>query len=274
MGYDGDTERMVAANRANWDERVPIHVGSAFYGGRPGEGWFADYEWADLGDLAGTDLVHLQCHLGGETLALARRGARAVGLDFSGASVRAARRLAADAGVAVEFVEADVHDAPAALGGRRFDTVYTGKGALCYVPDLDRWAAVVADLLRPGGVLYVVEFHPLLYSFGVLPGPDDSGDLVLRGDFLGGGGVQERVGTYTDGPGLTEHPVSYEWRHDLGAVVTALAGAGLRVERLRESEWLPWPRWPSMVTDGQGWFRLPDGQPRVPLFYALLATRG
>lgn len=271
MDLNTDNERLIRANQANWDERVPIHTSSAFYGNRPTEGSFAEFEWTDLGELGGTDVVHLMCHLGAETIAFARRGARVVGLDISAESMRVARSNAADAGVDVDYVAADVYDAVAAVGERRFDTVYTGRGALCYLPDLDRWASVVADLLRPGGALYVVEFHPLLYSLGILDSPSE--ELLLHDDFLGGGGVKERLGTYADGPALTEHPTSYEWRHDIGAVINALVGAGLRIERLRESELLPWPRWSSMITSGDGWFRLPEGQPRLPLLYALRARK-
>ena len=271
---------MIAANRANWDARAPIHLASAFYGldgSRPAESWFADYEWADLGDLRGAALLHLQCHLGTETVAFAAKGARVTGLDFSGESIARARGLAADRGLEIDYVEADVHDARAAVDGE-FDIVYTGKGSLCYLPDLDRWAGVVRDLLKPGGALYVVEFHPLLYSLGVVPVGDEGGDgeeLTLRGDYLGGGEPEERdaTRTYTDGPPLAEGTASYEWRHDIGEVVTALTGAGLRIDRVREDDRLPWPRWSSMRQGDDGWFALPAGAPRIPLFYAVKAIR-
>jgi SAM-dependent methyltransferase len=268
---------MMLANQANWDQRTPIHLASAFYGvdgGRDPDSWFADYEWVDLGALEGADLLHLQCHLGVESIALARRGARVVGLDISGESVVQARGVARRHGVDVEYVQANVYDAVDALGGRQFDVIYTGKGAVCYLPDLDLWAEVLRRLLRPGGTFYVVEFHPLLYSLGVVPPAGGGGqELLLRNDFLGGRGVEERDGrfTYTDGPPLADAHVAYEWRHEIGAVVNALVGAGLRIERLRESEWLPWPRWPGMVQGEDGWFRLPDALPRIPLLYALTA---
>lgn len=275
---DEDVRRMISANEANWDQRTPIHVASRFYGldgSRDPKDWFADFEWADLGDLAGRDLVHLQCHLGTETIVLARRGAQATGLDFSGASVREARRIAQAADVEIDYVRADVHDAVAELGGERFDVVYTGKGAICYLPDLPRWAGVVAGLLRPGGHVYIVEFHPLLNALGVVPPPDGGQDLLVRNDFLGGRGAVKRDATftYTDGPALPAADVSYEWMHEIGEVVTALVGAGLRIERLRETDRLPWRRWPSMVPADGGWFRLPDEEPRVPLMYALLASK-
>ena len=104
--------RLMRVNQANWDARTPVHLASRFYGldeDLDPERWFAGFEWEDLGELAGRDVLHLQCHLGTETVALARRGARAVGLDFSEASVAAARGIAARAGADVRYVRANVY---------------------------------------------------------------------------------------------------------------------------------------------------------------------
>ncbi|MFF7167783.1 class I SAM-dependent methyltransferase [Streptomyces sp. NPDC008086] len=268
--------RMMSANQANWDARTPVHLASRFYGldqDLDPARWFASFEWDDLGELAGRDVLHLQCHLGTETIAFAQRGARAVGLDFSAASVTAANAIAEKAGLDVTYVQANVYDAVTALGGRQFDVVYTGKGALCYLPDLDRWAGVVAQLLRPGGRLYLVEFHPLLNSLGPKPGPGEGPELLLRHDYLGGGGPVHRdaTHTYTDGPAVEGATDSYEWMHGTSEVVNALVEAGLTIRRLAESDELPWPRWPQMVRTASGWWRLPE--PRIPLLYGLLATR-
>ncbi|WP_128429778.1 class I SAM-dependent methyltransferase [Streptomyces cyaneus] len=268
--------RMMSANQANWDARTPVHLASRFYGldqDLDPARWFASFEWDDLGELTGRDVLHLQCHLGTETIAFAQRGARAVGLDFSEASVAAANDIAEKSGLDVTYVQANVYDAVEALGRRQFDVVYTGKGALCYLPDLDRWAAVLAQLLRPGGLLYIVEFHPLLNSLGPKPGPGEGPELLLRHDYLGGVGAVHRdaTHTYTDGPAVQGATDSYEWMHGIGEVVGALTGAGLTVRRLRESEELPWQRWPQMVRTPSGWWRLPE--PRIPLLYGLLATR-
>jgi SAM-dependent methyltransferase len=262
-----DVRELMLATQANWDARTPIHAASEFYDRDPSF-WFAEFEWADLGEPG--DVLHLQCHLGTETLALARRGWRAVGLDFSAASIEYARRYA---GSSVEFVCANVYDAIPALHGRRFDTIYTGKGALCYLPDLATWAGIVRDLLRPGGALYVVEFHPLFESLGVKT--DGQTELLLRNDYLGDTAPvrHDSARTYTDGPALDRDTVSYQWPHGLGEVLSAVAGAGLRIEVLRESPLLPWKRWSHMVPGPGGWWQLPDGAPRIPLLYALRAVR-
>lgn len=271
--FDRPTKDRVLANQANWDARAPLHAASGFYR-RPAEGWFAGYEWEDLGDLAGSDVLHLQCHLGTETLAFARAGARTAGLDLSGRSIDEARRISAAAGLEIDYVQADVYDAADAFGGRQFDVVYTGKGALCYLPDLPKWVSAVNALLRPGGRLYVVEFHPLLNSLGPMPPPDGSQALVLHDDYLAGRGAIERDSsiTYT-GDRVAGATTSFEWMHGLGEVVSAVVDGGLRIDRLRESDTLPWPRWQSMSEVEPGWWRLPADHPRLALFYALLATK-
>ena len=279
MRFDVATSGMMRSNQRNWDARTPVHVASEFYGldgTRDPLDWFASFEWTDLGALDGLDVLHMQCHLGTETQAFAGKGARStVGLDFSGAAVEHARRIAADAGANVEYLHSDVYDAVQALDGRRFDLVYTGKGSLFFLPDLPQWSEIVAELLRPGGALYVVEFHPVLHALGSVPLPEEGPELLLRNDYLAGGGPVERdvTYTYTDGPPLQHDRVGYEWMYGLGDLINAVVGAGLTVQSLRETELLPWPRWESMVQADNGWWRLPDTDPRVPLMYALRAVK-
>ena len=260
-------------HEAAWDARAPLHAASGFYS-QPAEYWFADYEWEDLGPLAGRDVLHLQCDLGTETIAFARRGARATGLDLSAKSLAEARRIAADAGHDVDYVHADVYDAVDALQGRQFDVVYTGKGALCYLPDLQQWAKVVRELLTPGGSLNIVEFHPLLNALREMSLPGESDDVTLRADYLEGRGAiaHDSTVTYT-GDEVPGRQRSFEWRHGLGEIVTTLAATGFHLTTLRESEVLPWPRWPAMQQTPEGWWRLPDDAPRIPLLFAVKAAR-
>ncbi|MDQ3636616.1 MAG: class I SAM-dependent methyltransferase, partial [Actinomycetota bacterium] len=167
-------------NKASWDERVPIHVGGEFYGVegfRAGEEHLRPFELEEMGDVSGKELLHLQCHFGKDTLSWARHGARVTGLDFSAPAVEAAGKLAAEIGIEAEFVRSDVYEANEALGGRTFDVVYTGLGALNWLPDITRWAGVVAGLVRPGGFLYLAEFHPFANVFG-----DD--DLTVEHDYF------------------------------------------------------------------------------------------
>jgi SAM-dependent methyltransferase len=263
-----------AANRANWDERVPIHVGGRFYdveGFVAGDGErLRPFELAEVGDVSGKDLLHLQCHFGIDTLSWARRGARVTGLDFSAPAVEAARSVAERAGLSdrSEFVEANVYDAVKALGGRRFDVVYTGLGALNWLPDLGRWAEVAAALVRPGGFLYLSEFHPLTSVFG-----DD--DLAVEHGYFHRPEPQvwDEPGTYADLEAATEHNRTYEWNHPLGDVVSAVVDSGLRLELLHEHDYTLFPRWPFLVKSGFDTYRLPEGMPGLPLMYSLRARK-
>jgi SAM-dependent methyltransferase len=267
----------ILANRRNWNVRAPIHASSSFYGigTRDATSWFAPFEWRDLGELGGREVVHLQCHIGAETMAFAQKGAHTTGLDFSDVSVREARRIAEIAGLAIEYVNAEVEGAVEALGPERFDIVYTGKGALCYLPDLAAWAQTIWRLLKPGGFLYLVEFHPLFNALGPTRSPCGPDDLTIRHDYLGGRGAIERNSTYTytDGPPLAHDTVHYEWAHGLGEVVSAVAQAGLTIDSLTETDLLPWKRWPLMVQTDNGWWAMPESQPRFPVIYGLKATK-
>jgi len=215
--------------------------------------------------VGGRTLVHPQCHFGLDTLSWARRGARVTGLDFSGPAVAAARRLAADAHLDADFVEADVYDAAEALGGRRFDVVYTGLGALNWLPDVERWARVMASLVAPGGRLYLAEFHPFPEVFA-----DD--DLTVAHPYFDAGPhVGEEAGSYADPGAATAHNRYVVFQHTLGSVVSAIAAAGLRIEFLHEHDHTLFARWPFLEPHADGIFRLPEGTPALPLMYSLLA---
>lgn len=130
-----------------------------------------------MGDVSGKDLLHLQCHFGMDTLGWTRRGARVTGLDFSAPAVEAATKLASELRLDASFVRANVYDAEETLDGRTFDIVYAGLGAINWLPDIGRWAGVVETLVRPGGFLYLAEFHPFSWVFG-----DE--DLTLAHDYF------------------------------------------------------------------------------------------
>lgn len=260
-------------NREFWDERVPIHVGSDFYdveSFKAGAGTLRPFEIEEMGSVEGRRLVHLQCHFGLDSLSWARRGAAVVGVDFSAPAVEAANALATELELDARFVAADVYEAASALAGEQFDAVYTGLGALNWLPDLTRWAEVVASLLEPGGFLYLSEFHPLTW---VLADEDLS---VERDYFHEAEGVEfDEPGTYADLSARTSHNATHEWAHSLAEVVGALLDAGLRLELFNEHDFTLFQRWPFLIADqaldAGIVYRLPDGTPRLPLMYSLRA---
>jgi SAM-dependent methyltransferase len=266
-------------NRANWDERVAAHAASPDYA----VSRFTDdpsflsqvvtFDRPRLGDIEGLDGVHLQCHIGTDTVSLARLGARMTGLDFSAPALEQGRSLAAAIGVEVEFVESDLYGAPEALGRERFDLVYTGVGALCWLPDIRRWAEVVASVLRPGGRFFMREGHPVLWS---LADPPPDGRLVVEYPYFEQKEplVWEEGGTYVETDQVFTQVVTHEWNHGLGEIVTALFDAGLQVTGLEEHDSVPWNAFPGLMTDiGGGEFRLTDRPQRLPHSYTLQALR-
>lgn len=257
-------------NRALWDERVPIHVDGSFYDVDAfiaGESRLLPSELEEVGPVEGATLAHPQCHFGLDTLSWARQGARVTGLDFSAPAIEAARDLARRAGIEADFVQADLYDAVSALGGRTFDVVYTGRGALNWLPDIERWAETMASLVTPGGRFYLTEFHPFTEVFG------EEQLRVERSYFERGPWLWDEPGTYADLTAKTTHTRTVEWVHGIGDVVSALAGAGLAIELLHEQDHTSSPRWPFLRRDGHGVYRMPDDLPAVPLMYSVLAKR-
>ena len=256
-----------------WDATAPLHVASAFYdvaGFKAGRSELRRHEIADLGDVSGKQLIHLQFHFGMDTLSWARLGARVTGVDFSEPAVRAARELARDIGIEAQFVTADVYDAVAAVGHCQFDIVYTGVGALCWLPDIERWARVVHDLLRPGGELYLFEFHPVKW---MIQAAAPSTVEIRDGYFTPAEGHREIGGvTYADASSSGASTV--EWNHPLGEVVTALARVGLRIESLRELDRDVLRQWDVMQAADDGMYSMPPDRPSLPLMYVLRARRG
>lgn len=285
MAEDAENAPYYEANRARWDESVPIHVASKGYdleGFLGGAKTLYPVEMKEVGDVTGKALLHLQCHFGMDTLNWARLGARVTGLDFSPAAVKQARELADQIGIAdATFVQANVYDAPEVLSGGTFDIVYTGIGALCWLPDIRRWAQIVAGLLKPGGFVYVYEGHPVLWA---LDDEREDHELVLRYPYFETEKPSEWSGesTYVDGPPLNNIK-TFEWNHGLGEIVTALIDAGLRLEFLHEHREVAWQALPWMTSetehDGTRYARrddwqLPPAQREwCPLMYSLRATK-
>jgi len=275
-------EEYARVNLANWDERAAAHAASPGYdverlvSGERELSHVVAFDVPRLGDIAGLDAIHLQCHIGTDTLSLARLGARMTGLDFSPAALEEARRIAAAAGEQIEYVQAELYDAPAALDGRTFDLVFTGVGAICWLPDIARWAHVVRSLLHPGGRLFIREGHPMLWALDEKYGETD-GLLVVDYPYFETEApmVFDEPGTYvpTDAQFTSNRTVN--WNHGLGEIVTALIAEGMRITELSEHDSGPWDPLPGMTEEfGDREFRLKERRARVPFTYTLQAVAG
>ena len=288
------SDEYLQVNRANWDSRASVHAQG--YGierllGDPRRlSRVVAFDLPRLGDIEGLDIVHLQCHIGTDTLSLARLGAHITGVDLSGASLAEARRLAERAGVEIEYVESDVYSAPQALNGRRFDLVYTGIGAIRWLPSICRWAETVAQLLRPDGRLFIRDAHPVLLSALSMTATAEHTDRAQQPWITGPGGLtpalelpyfeQDQPVVWEDetsyaGSGTVERSRSMEWNHGLGEIVTAVLDVGLELTSLTEHDSVPWDALPGlMALDAQtDEYRLRDRPERLPATFTLTARR-
>jgi SAM-dependent methyltransferase len=265
----------IEINRRNWDERAIIHARdvTGFYGldrVRSGADRFHSLESAELGDVSQKKVLHLQCHIGTDTLRLVRLGAIATGLDFSAEAIRVARRLADEAGLNVDFVAGRVDEAPRLTPGP-FDLVFVTWGTICWLPDLAVWAGAIASVLAPGGELYFADAHP-----GFLLMEERNGKLEPAYDFHTPADRPlefKSETTYTGDPAVMTHQATREWIHPLSEILTALIGAGLTIRMFHEHEVLPWRGLPMMAPVREGLWRLPDGHPRFPLSFSLRARK-
>lgn len=257
-----DYRRYFDENRANWDDRAVVHE-AAGYGierliaDRTALSATVEKDRARLGDLSGLEVIHLQCHLGTDTVSLARLGAaRVVGLDFSAESIARGRSIARRCGAAVSYVTANVYDARTAVRGT-FDVVYTSVGVLCWLPDVGRWAEVVASLLKPGGRFVIRDDHP----FRATIDDDVSRGLMVEHPYFEADAptTWSQAGSYIpvpdDAPPIASVTV-HEWSHGLGEVVTALIRAGLTIDSVEELDDMAWCPWPAMMVEDEDGFAL------------------
>lgn len=270
----------VGVNRANWDERVASHL----------EAYGADAFAADAtavsgivtedaetirrhlpdGSINGLKLVHLQCHIGLDTLSWARLGADVTGIDFSPESIRAARAIAARVGIPARFETSTVDDAPSVVRDV-FDIAYTSVGVLAWLPHLDTWAAAIHALLKPGGLFYVRDSHPVLNAIDY---DRDDGLLVLKQPYFETNlpARYDHGTTYAADDVRLENATTYEWSHSLSEIIRSLLTAGLSITAFTEGKTIPWKALPSLVETPAGYV-LPDNPDALPLEFSLAARR-
>jgi len=261
------------ANQKRWDQLAGEHEKSAFYdlpGFKAGKDRLRSIELSELGSVEGKAMLHLQCHFGLDSLAWARRGAQVTGVDFSQNAIDLAVSLSQELAIPAQFICADLYDLPGVLTGE-FDIVFTSYGVLHGLPDLPRWAQIIARYLKPGGIFYIVEDHPFFRVFRASP----SGEFRAERSYFYSEEPQrvESVGSYaTDNQG--EAGVLFIWDHSLGEIVNSLVDAGLRIEFLHEFPYAARAKFPFMEQGEDGWWRLPAHlHGIIPFLFSLQARK-
>jgi SAM-dependent methyltransferase len=284
-----DYEKLREQNRLSWNAAVGAHEshrGDLATFLRKGGSTLFPEERTLLGDINGKTLLHLQCNSGGDSLSLALLGATVTGVDISDQAISSARHLSSESGITADFVRADGYDwlKGAAREGRRFDVVFSSYGAVCWLPDLEAWARGIASDLNPGGRFVLVDFHPVAEMFDerwnhAHAYPSGGEPQVLQegvGDYVAESGGGLTPAGFVEGTRDFENPHRcHLFRWGLGEVVTALAGAGLRIATLVEYPYSNGERHFARMRELPGRRMVPPGDvPAVPLMYGICAEKG
>jgi 2-polyprenyl-3-methyl-5-hydroxy-6-metoxy-1,4-benzoquinol methylase len=262
------TDNYIEINKALWDEKTNHHTGSAFYkmdDFLDGNSSLNDIELTLLGDVKGKTILHLQCHFGQDTLSLARMGAKVTGIDFSGIAINKARELNEQLGLDAEFICTDIYDLPNQLD-KQFDIVFASYGTIGWLPDMKKWAGVVAHYTKPGGHFVFVEFHPVIwmfsYDFTRIEYPYFNKEAI----------VETHPGTYADrNAGMKKMEIG--WNHGLAEVMQSLIDAGLDIQSFQEFDYSPYNCFQNIIETTPGKFQIKGLEEKIPMLYALKAIK-
>lgn len=261
-------EDYLAINKQTWNARTEIHMESEFYNMEAfiqGATSLKEIELNLLGDIKGKSILHLQCHFGQDSISLARLGSKVTGVDLSDKSIEQANKIASQLSANAQFICCDVYDLPNHLN-QQFDVVFTSYGTIGWLPNLDKWAKVIAHFLKPGGKLVFVEFHPVVWMF------DDDFTKVGYDYFNTGPIVETESGTYAD----REANISYEyvgWNHSLSEVLQNIINSDLSIESFQEFDYSPYNCFKNMEEVEPNKFRIKHIDKKIPMVYALTAIK-
>jgi 2-polyprenyl-3-methyl-5-hydroxy-6-metoxy-1,4-benzoquinol methylase len=258
------TENYLDVNQASWDARTHLHIESDFYSIPKfikGKSSLNSIELDLLGDINNKTLLHLQCHFGQDSISLSRLGAEVTGIDLSPKAIEEARKLATSCQSTADFICSDLYKLPEVLDAQ-YDLVFTSYGTIGWLPDIEKWAEVVQQFLKPGGQLIFVEFHPVVWMF------DDAFKTITHDYFKGEAIIESSEESYTNQKAATPlHSIT--WNHSLSSVVGALLGQGLELQFLEEYDYSPYPCFENAEEQAPGIYRIAHIKKRIPMVYAL-----
>lgn len=263
-----DYNQYFEANKELWNQRTIVHRDSEFYnlaGFKAGETVLTPIELAEVGDVKGKKLLHLQCHFGMDSLDWARRGALVTGVDLSDIAIIEARSLNKELGLSAEFVCCNVLDTADHIK-EEFDIVFTSYGTIGWLPDLKPWANMISRMLKPGGLFYIAEFHPVLWMF------DDDFTHIQYAYENREVIVTENQGTYTD-RNADIRGKEYSWNHSLSEVLNVLINAGLKIEMFNEHMYSPYPCFRNVIEFEPGKWQIKGMEGKLPMVYTIRAVK-
>ncbi len=257
------------ANKLLWDKRTEINSKSGFYGldeFKKGKSSLNFVELKALGDVKGKSLLHLQCHFGMDTLSWARLGAQVTGVDFSEEAIKLARELNNKLNLNTNFICSNVYDLKEKLD-KKFDIVFASYGVIGWLPDLNKWAGIINHFLKPGGIFFLAEFHPVIWMY-------DSELKNLKYSYFNlGQPIEEKIkGTYSDKTAEIEM-TEYGWNHSLDEVFNSLKNNGLKVESFNEYPFSFYNCFPDMVKGKDNFWRIKRFENILPLMYSVKAIK-
>jgi SAM-dependent methyltransferase len=255
-------------NKDSWNKRTEVHFDSEFYDNPSfikGKSSLNDIELNLLGDIKGLSVLHLQCHFGQDTISLNRLGAKVTGVDLSDKAIEKANELAVLCDSDAKFICCDVYNLAQVLD-KKFDIVFTSYGTIGWLPDIDKWAKTVSHFLKPNGRFIFAEFHPVVWMF------DDNFSKIDYRYFNSEAIVESQTETYTD----QKTPIQQtciSWNHGLGEVVSSLLKNELQLNSLEEFDYSPYDCFAGTVKVAQKKFRIKRLDDKIPMVYAISATK-
>jgi len=262
-----DQRHYFEANKDLWNQRTVVHKDSLFYnldGFKKGETVLTPIELNELGNVKSKKMLHLQCHFGMDSLNWARLGADVTGVDLSDKAIDEAKKLNDELGLNAKFICSNVYDVKNHLE-EKFDIVFASYGVVGWLPDLNKWAEIIAHYLKPGGIFYMAEFHPVVWMFDDdfthIKYYYDNRELIIT----------ENEGTYTDRNADIKGK-EYSWNHSISEVLNALIQAGLTIDSLNEYMYSPYPCFRNTVESEKGKWYIKGMEGKIPMVYSVKAV--
>lgn len=258
-------DKFFEKNQKMWDDRVEVHTLSEMYDletFKSGRNSLTSLELDEIGDVSGKKILHLQCHFGQDSLSLARMGAKVTGVDFSEKAIQYARELNLEMKLDAEFIHSDVYGLKEKLNAK-FDVIFTSFGVVGWLPDLNKWADIINHFLKPGGVFYMAEFHPFIWTL------DHENDFKIHYPYFNKEVIEEVIeGTYADRESNLKHK-HYSWNHPIKDVLTPLLNNGLRLLSFNEFDYSPFDVFPEMIAFDERKYRIKRFGSDIPYVYSI-----